>query len=94
MRFRGGRRGKTIHGELKFQIVLELLSGEITAAQAAKAYGIHPNTASAWRNAFLKKWATELDTEALVDVIRRRSDSKERRQALAALEKRGMVDSL
>jgi hypothetical protein len=35
-----------------------------------------------------------LDTEALVDVIRRRSDSKERRQALAALEKRGMVDSL
>jgi transposase-like protein len=56
MKFRGGMRGKTIHGELKFQIVLELLSGEKPAAQAAKAYGTHPNTAGAWRNAFLKKW--------------------------------------
>jgi hypothetical protein len=36
----------------------------------------------------------ELDTEALVDVIRHSSDPEERRQALAELEKRGMVDSL
>jgi hypothetical protein len=36
----------------------------------------------------------ELDTEALVDVIRHSSDPEERLQALAELEKRGMVDSL
>ena len=63
---------------------------------AASGQGIwHPSEHDrCWRNAFLKKWATELDTEALVDVIRHRSDPKERRQALAELEKRGMVDSL
>jgi transposase-like protein len=41
--------------KLKFQVVLELLTGEKTTAQVAKAYGVHPNTASSWKRAFLEK---------------------------------------
>jgi transposase len=41
--------------KFKFQVVLELLTGTKTAAQVAKAYGIHPNTAGAWRRSFLEK---------------------------------------
>jgi len=41
--------------QLKFQIVLELLRGEKTPGQVAKAYGVHPNSASAWKRTFLEK---------------------------------------
>jgi len=40
---------------LKFQVVMELLTGDRTAAQVAKAYGIHPNSASSWKRTFLEK---------------------------------------
>ena len=41
--------------QLKFQIVLELVRGEKTPGQVAKAYGVHPNSASAWKRTFLEK---------------------------------------
>jgi len=41
--------------KLKFQIVLELLRGEKTVGQVAKAYGVHPNSASTWKRAVLEK---------------------------------------
>lgn len=41
--------------KLKFQVVLELLQGDKTAGQVAKVYGVHPNSASAWKRAFLEK---------------------------------------
>lgn len=41
--------------KLKFQVVLELLEGNKTVAQVAKTYGIHPNTASGWKRAFMEK---------------------------------------
>jgi len=41
--------------KLKFQIVLELLQGEKTAAQVARAYGVHPNSANAWKRTLLEK---------------------------------------
>ena len=41
--------------KLKFQVVLEVLSGEKTPGQVAKAYGVHPNSVSAWKRAFLEK---------------------------------------
>lgn len=40
--------------KFKFQVVLELLENEKTIAQVAKAYGIHPNTASGWKRQFLQ----------------------------------------
>jgi transposase len=35
--------------KVKFQIVLEVLSGEKTPGQVAKAYGVHPNSVSSWK---------------------------------------------
>ena len=46
---------KQYSAKLKFQIVLELIQGEKTAGEVAKAYGVHPNSASTWRRQFLEK---------------------------------------
>jgi transposase len=43
--------------KLKFQIVMELIKGEKTPGQIAKAYGVHTNSAIAWKNEFLEKGA-------------------------------------
>lgn len=39
---------------LKFQVVLEALSGERTPGQIAKAYDVHPNTVGLWKKRFLE----------------------------------------
>ena len=41
-------------GKLKFQVVMELLQGNNSLGQIAKAYGIHPNTVINWRKCFEK----------------------------------------
>jgi transposase-like protein len=46
---------KSYSPKLKFQIVLELLKSDKTAGQIAKAYGVHPNSASTWKRIFMKK---------------------------------------
>ena len=40
---------------LKFQVVLELLQGDKTLGQLAKAYGVHPNSANSWKQALLEQ---------------------------------------
>lgn len=40
--------------KLKFQVVLEALSGEKTPGQIAKQYGLHANSVGVWRKQFLK----------------------------------------
>jgi transposase-like protein len=64
--------GKRYTAKFKFQVVLELLSGEKTAAQVAKAYGIHPNTANAWRSAFLEKGAEVFSQNSMIAEYERR----------------------
>jgi hypothetical protein len=51
---REGRYGKAILGEVNFQGIRELLSGDKSAALVAKAYGIHPNTARICKNKLLE----------------------------------------
>jgi transposase-like protein len=46
---------KSYSPKLKFQIVLELLQGDKTAGQVAKAYGVHPNSAGTWKRIFMEK---------------------------------------
>ena len=46
---------KSYSPKLKFQVVLELLQGEKTAGQIARAYGVHPNSASTWKRKFMEK---------------------------------------
>ena len=41
--------------KLKFQVVLELLKGDKTPSQAARAYNVHPNSAGLWKREFLEK---------------------------------------
>lgn len=48
------KTGGRISPRLKFQVVLELLSGEKTPAQIAKAYGVHPNSVGLWKKRFLE----------------------------------------
>ena len=43
--------------KLKFQVVLEALSGEKTPGQIAKQYGIHPNSVGLWKKQFLERGA-------------------------------------
>jgi len=46
---------KSYSPKLKFQVVMELIQGDKTPGQVAKAYGVHPNSASAWKRTFLEK---------------------------------------
>jgi transposase-like protein len=48
--------------KVKFQAVLELLKGEKTAGQIAKAYGIHPNSLSQWKQTFLERGSEIFET--------------------------------
>ncbi|MBM3149519.1 MAG: transposase [Chloroflexi bacterium] len=41
--------------KFKFHVVLEVLTGDKTNAQVAKAYGVHPNSANTWRRTLLEK---------------------------------------
>jgi transposase-like protein len=41
--------------QLKFQIVLELLQGDRTVGQVAKAYDVHPNSLSAWKRTVMEQ---------------------------------------
>jgi len=41
--------------QLKFQIVLELLQGDRTVSQVAKAYDVHPNSVNAWKRTILEQ---------------------------------------
>ena len=41
--------------KFKFQVVLEVLTGDKAAGQVAKAYGVHPNSISNWKQTVLEK---------------------------------------
>ena len=41
--------------KLKFQVVLELLKGDKTPSQVARAYNVHPNSAGLWKRTFIEK---------------------------------------
>ena len=43
--------------KVKFQVVLEALTGEKTPGQIAKEYGIHPNSVGLWKKEFLERGA-------------------------------------
>ena len=64
--------GKRYSAKLKFQVVTELLSGDKSAAQVAKAYGIHPNTANAWKKIFFEKGPDLFAEDSIVAQYERR----------------------
>jgi len=50
-----GKTKRSYSPKLKFQVVLEALTGEKTPGQIAKAYGVHPNTVGLWKKMFLER---------------------------------------
>ena len=69
---------KRYSARLKFLVVLELLSGDRTVAQVAKAYGIHANTAHTWKQTFLEKGPELFAQEGIVADYERRIAELER----------------
>ena len=51
----GNGKTKSYSPKFKFQVVLEMLTGERTPAQIARAYGLHPNSLGLWKKAFLER---------------------------------------
>ena len=65
-----GRR--SLSPSLKFQIVLETLSGDKTPGQVAKAYGVHPNTIGLWKKAILERGPEIFGREGTIQEYERR----------------------
>ena len=70
--------GKRYSAKLKFQVVTELLSGDKTPGQIAKAYGVHPNTVNVWKKAFLEKGPEIFSQDSIVAEYERRIAELER----------------
>ncbi len=51
-----GKTRREVSPKLKFQVVLEALTGDKTLGQIAKAYGVHPISVG-WKKTFLERGA-------------------------------------
>ena len=63
---------------LKFQVALELLTGEKSAGQVAKVYGVHPNTVGSWKRILLEKGPEIFAQDSVVAEYERRIADLER----------------
>ena len=50
--------------KLKLKVVLELLAGEKSPAQIARAYGVHPNSVMLWKKTLLERGASVFEGDA------------------------------
>ncbi len=46
---------KRYSAKSKFQVVMEVLTGDKSQAQVAKAYGVHPNTVGSRKSIFMEQ---------------------------------------
>jgi transposase len=58
--------------KLKAQVVLEVLTGEKTPGQVAKAYGVHPNSVHLWKKRFLEQAPALFSEKTAVNEYERR----------------------
>ena len=58
--------------KLKFQVVLELLKGDKTLSQVARAYDVHPNSAGLWKRELLEKGPEIFSRDEVVAEYERR----------------------
>lgn len=58
--------------KFKFQVVMELLQGDKSAAQVAKAYGVHPNMVNNWKRQLLENGAEVYAKDGTVAEYERR----------------------
>ena len=58
--------------KLKAQVVLEVLAGDKTPGQVAKAYGVHPNSVGLWKRRFVERAPEIFADETTVNEYERR----------------------
>ena len=58
--------------KLKAQVVLEVLAGDKTPGQVAKAYGAHPNSVGLWKRRFVERAPEIFADETTVNEYERR----------------------
>ena len=63
---------KRYSAKFKFQVVMEVLTGDKSHAQVAKAYGVHPNTVGSWKSTFLEKGPEVFAKDNVVSEYERR----------------------
>ena len=64
--------------KFKFHVVLEVLTGDKSNVQVAKAYGVHPNSVSTWRKTLLEKGPEIFGRDGTVAKYERRIADLER----------------
>lgn len=64
--------------KFKFHVVLELLTGDKTNAQVARAYEVHPNSVSTWKKTLLEKGPEIFTRDGTVAQYERRIAELER----------------
>ncbi len=69
---------KRYSAQFKFQVVMEVLSGDKSPGQVAKAYGVHPNTVNAWKRTFLENGPEVFAQDGIVAEYERRIAELER----------------
>ena len=58
--------------KLKAQVVLEVLAGDRTPGEIAKAYGVHPNSVGLWKRRFIERAPGIFAEETTVNEYERR----------------------
>lgn len=58
--------------KFKFKVVMELLEGNKSTAQVAKAYSVHPNTVNNWKQKLLESGPEVYATDGTVAEYERR----------------------
>jgi transposase-like protein len=72
------KMAKRYSPKFKFHVVLEVLTGDKTNAQVAKAYGVHPNSVNTWRQTLLEKGPEVFARDGTVAQYERRIAELER----------------
>lgn len=58
--------------KLKFQVVLEALTGGKSPGQIARQYNVHPNSVALWKNTFLERGSELFAEDRAVQEYERR----------------------
>ena len=72
------QKPKTYTPKFKFQLVLEVLSGERSEVEISRVYGVHHTTLSKWKRQFLDNGAKVFGTDKEVKRYEKRIAELER----------------
>lgn len=80
------RKKRSFSADFKTKVVLELLSGELTAAQIASKYEVTPNSLNQWKKKFLENASLAFDVGKITKELK--EEVKELKQENDALAKK------